>query len=171
MPDSMRSELVCALTNQVIGGQSVIYRLFREALGCEDRAIRRLELTYFACGVMTSFYLRLGKEADGEELLDRATLSILKKSIPESGEQISLGETVREFQIRYAEYDRLLSLVVERARSKAGSAEITLLLHLFECVTKSSARGKMLQIVAASALIGQFVIDHVEFIEQLKWAR
>ena len=64
----MKNELVGALTNQVIGGQSVIYRLFREALGCQDRAIRRLELTYFSCGVMTSFYLRLGKEADREEL-------------------------------------------------------------------------------------------------------
>jgi hypothetical protein len=101
-----------------------------------------LELTYFACGVMTSFYLRLGKQADREELLDRVALAILKKSIPESGEQISLGETVREFQVRYVEYDRLLSLVVERARSTTGTPEITLLLHLFERVTKSSARGK-----------------------------
>lgn len=36
-----------ALTNQTIGGQSVLYRLFREAIGCEDSTIRRLELTYW----------------------------------------------------------------------------------------------------------------------------
>jgi hypothetical protein len=93
----------------------------------------------------------LARRLTGKNFLDRTTLAILKKSISESVEQISLGETVREFQVRYAEYDRLLSLVVERARSTTGSPEITLMLHLFERVTKSSARRKMLQIVAAPA--------------------
>jgi hypothetical protein len=66
-----KPDIVEALINQTIGGQSVMYRLFREALGCEDSKIRRLELTYFASAVMTAVYLRLGKEPNREQILDR----------------------------------------------------------------------------------------------------
>jgi len=54
-----RLDVADALTNQTIGGQSILYRLFREAIGCEDSTIRRLEITYFAAAVMTYVYLRL----------------------------------------------------------------------------------------------------------------
>jgi hypothetical protein len=55
------------LTNQAVGGQSVMYRLFREGLGCEDSSICRLELTYFAATVLTFVYLRFGKEPNREQ--------------------------------------------------------------------------------------------------------
>ena len=94
-----KPDIVEALINQTIGGQSVMYRLFREALGCEDFKIRRLELTYFASAVMTAVYLRLGKEPNREQILDRVTRNILEKSVPQCGEQISFGAAAREYQI------------------------------------------------------------------------
>ena len=48
-----KPDVADALTNATIGGQSFLYRLFREDIGCEDSTIRRLELTYFAAAVTT----------------------------------------------------------------------------------------------------------------------
>ena len=143
-----------------------MYRLFREALGCEDSKICRLELTYFASAVMTAVYLRLGKEPNREQILDRVTRNILEKSVPQCGEQISFGAAAREYQIRYAEYDSLLSLLFNRKESSTGAPGITLLLHVFECVTQSSAREHMIEIAAASMLVQELVFDHVDFVKK-----
>lgn len=108
---SKEPEIAGALTNQTIGGQSVLYRLFRETIGCEDSAIRRIELTYFAATVMSFVYLRLGKQPNREEILDVFTRNILTKSIPSSGENISFNEAVKEYQDRFTEYNSMLPLI------------------------------------------------------------
>jgi hypothetical protein len=154
-----------ALTNQTIGGQSVLYRLFRGAIGCEDSTIRRLELTYFAATVMTYVYLRFGKQANRDEILDRFTRNILTKSIPSSKEAISFGEAVKEYQSRYAEYNSMLSLLFTPSESGSGNPAATLLMHAFERITESSAHGHMIHIVAASGLIQEFVNDHINFVK------
>ena len=159
-------DLADALTNQTIGGQSVLYRLFREAIGCEDSAIRRLELTYFAAAVMTYVYLRFGTQSNRDEILDRFTRNILTKSIPSSKEAISFSEVVKEYQGRYAEYNSMLPLLFSPSESSSGNPATTLLMHAFECITKSSARGHMIHIVAASGLIQEFVIDHIDFVKE-----
>ncbi|MFT7570717.1 MAG: hypothetical protein ACI9JL_001748, partial [Paracoccaceae bacterium] len=87
-----------SLTNQTLGSQSIMYRLFRERLGCDDAIIRRLELTYFAAAVMTVVYLGLGKKAG---VLDEFTQNVLEKSIPSSGEKISVSAAVKIYQQRY----------------------------------------------------------------------
>ena len=56
-----------ALTNQTIGGQSVLYRLFRQGLGVDDSHIRKLELTYFAASVTTFVYLHLSNDPNKEK--------------------------------------------------------------------------------------------------------
>lgn len=155
-----------ALTNQVIGGQSVMYRLFRQALSCEDSDIRKLELTYFAASVMTFVYLPLSKREDKEQILDNFTRQVLQQSIPSSKEQITFAAAVKQYQQRYSEYGGLLSLVFNPSKSSSGNPATTLLMHTFECVTGSSARGHMIQIAAASGLIQQYVVDHVEFVKE-----
>lgn len=155
-----------ALTNQTIGGQSVLYRLFRETISCEDSTIRRLELTYFAAAVMTYVYLRLGKQPKRDEILNRFTRNILTKSIPSSKENISLSEVVKEYQGRYAEYSSVLDLLFSPGESSSGNPGATLLMHAFECVTQSSAREHMIHIVAASGLIQEFVLDHIDFVKE-----
>lgn len=155
-----------ALTNQTIGGQSVLYRLFREAIGCEDTTIRRLELTYFAATIMTFVYLRFGKQSNREEILDSFTRNILTKSIPSSSEDISFNQVVKEYQGRFAEYNTMLPLLFSPNESSSGNPAATLLMHAFECVTQSSARSHMVYIVAASGLIQEFVLDHIDFVKQ-----
>ena len=155
-----------ALTNQTIGGQSVIYRLFRETLAGEDSAIRRLELTYFASSVTSFTYLSFGKQPNREEILDDFAQRILKKSIPSSGEQLPFAAVVTEYQRRHAEYGQLLALLFDPQPSTSGNPATTLLLHAFECVTGASARTHMLQITVASRAIPQFVADHVDFVKK-----
>jgi hypothetical protein len=87
-----------ALTNLTIGGQSVLYELFRKQLDCADQAIRKLELTYFAASITTAIYLRLGKQPSREQILDVFAKDILKGSITASQEQISFGSAVAEYQ-------------------------------------------------------------------------
>lgn len=159
------SDVADALTKQAIGGQSILYRLFREAISCEDSTIRRLELTYFAAAVMTYVYLRFGKQPKRDEILDRFTRNILTKSIPSSKENISFNEAVKEYQSRYAEYSGLLNLLFSPSESSSGNPAATLLMHAVECVTQSSAREHMIHIVAASGLIQEFVLDHIDFVK------
>lgn len=160
-------DIVGALTNQTIGGQSLIYRLFRESLGCEDSSIWVLELTYFAASVTSYVYLRFGKERNRDQILDRFAKSILEKSIPASREPITFGAAVSQYQKRYAEYEGLLSLLFSPNESTSGNPATTLMLHVFECVTRLNARGHMIKIVHVSSIIDQFIIDHVEFIRKL----
>jgi hypothetical protein len=49
-PDDIPSQLV----NQAIGGQSVMYRFFREGLECDDSSIRKIELSYLAMAVLSA---------------------------------------------------------------------------------------------------------------------
>ena len=154
-----------ALTNQALGGQSFLYRLFREAIGCEDSNIRKLELTYFTAAVLTYVYLRFGTQDNRDEILDRFTQNILTKSIPSSKETISFRDVVKEYQGRYAEYNSMLPLLFDSNDSSSVNPAATLLMHSFECVTEVSARGRMIEIVAASGLIHQFVIDNIDFVK------
>jgi hypothetical protein len=154
-----------ALTNLTIGGQSVLYELFRKQLDCADQAIRKLELTYFAASITTAIYLRLGKQPSREQILDVFAKDILKGSITASQEQISFGSAVAEYQARYAEYDRLLALVINCDSSSTGDPAVTLLLHLFECVTGKSAREHTLKIWALGPFIEGYVSDHIEFVQ------
>lgn len=130
---------------------------------CEDAVIRRLELTYFAAAVTSFTYLRFGKQSNREELLDRFTRNILERSIPSSQEQISLGTAISEYQQRHAEYGKLLTLLFDPKRATSGNPATTLLLHVFECVTGTSAQTHMVQIAVASSSVAQFVVDHVDF--------
>lgn len=155
-----------ALTNQTIGAQSVLYRLFREAISCEDSTIRRLELTYFAASVMTYVYLRFGKQPKRDEILDLFTRNILTKSIPSSKEKISFTEAVKEYQDRYAEYSNILNFLWSPKESSSENPAATLLMHAVECTTQSSARAHMIHIIAASGLIQEFVLDHIDFVKE-----
>jgi len=153
-----------ALTKLTVGGQSVLYELFRKQLDCPEQTIRKLELTYFAASITTTIYLRLGKQPEREKILDEFAKSILTGSITSAGEQISFGSAVAEYQRRYAEYDRLLAFVINRESSSTGNPAATLLLHLFECLIGKSAREHMLKIVALAPLIEDYVSDHIEFV-------
>lgn len=159
-------DIADALTNQTIGGQSVLYKLFRDGIDCEDATIRRLELTYFAATMTTYVYLRFGKQSNQESILDTFTHSILTQSIPASRENISLGEAVKQYYNRSAEYDMMLPLLFSPDKSSTGKPEVTLLMHAFECITNSSARSHMIQIAAASPLLKDIALDHIDFVKK-----
>ena len=137
--------------------------MFREQLRCDDDRIRRLELIYFAGAVDTFVYLRFSKDPNREQTLDRFTRGLLEKSIPHAREQTSLPAVVKEYQQRYKEYGALLQPLFGKVTPDPAT---TLGLHLFECVTRSSAQGRMLLIVATSPVLSQFVKDHIDFVRK-----
>lgn len=153
------------LSNQTIGGQSVLYRLFKEALKEDESDIGRIELTYFALSTTGYFYLRLSNSKDKEDILDKVSLAVLQKSLIHSTKNISIKEAIQEYQKRYREYDKLIQLVFEKDNIDSHACT-TLLMHVYECVMGKSAQDRMIEITLASSLIGQYLIDHVEFIKQ-----
>lgn len=155
-----------ALTNQTIGGQSVLYKLFREILGCSNNEIRRLELTYLAATITTYVYLRFGQQQNREDILDDYTEKLLTKSIPSCGESISFRQAVEEYQCRYSEYGNLLPLLFNPAESPSGNPAVSLLMHAFECVTNSSPRENMIFIVAGSSFIKDYALDEIDFVRK-----
>ena len=152
-----------ALTNQTIGGQSVLYRLFRQGLGVDDSHIRKLELTYFAASVTTFVYLHLSNDPNKERVLDAFSHSILEKSIASAGEHVSLSSAIAQYQQRFAEYSTLIPPIFDPG--ERPSPEVTLLLHVFASVTGGSAQGHMIQISAAAGLITQYIADHIDFVK------
>ncbi|MCD5382279.1 MAG: hypothetical protein LR017_03105 [Candidatus Pacebacteria bacterium] len=91
--------------NQVVGGQSVIFRIFKEVFEEDEAEVNKAELTYFALSVFTYTFLRLSKMADAqkETVSDEIALTVLQKSIPYAGKELSVKEAAREYQNRYQE--------------------------------------------------------------------
>lgn len=153
------------LSNQAIGGQSILLKIFKEVLGEKENNIKKTELTYFALSTLGYFYLRLVKTDKKEDMLDQVSLIVLQKSISYSKENISIKEAIREYQKRYEEYDKLIQLVFEKEAINSHACT-TLLMYVYECATQKSAKDKMIKITVSSSLIAQYLVDHVEFIKQ-----
>ena len=134
-------------------------------LEVEDSSLRRLEITYFALSVMTFALLLFGKYQDKDKLLDDVAIAVLKKSMPSSGETISLAEVVAEYQSRFQEYNGMLGPLLKGQEAQTPNPYVTILVHAFECVTTSSARGSMIKIAGLSSFVEQFVVDNVSFVK------
>ena len=157
-----RMKIVEALTNQGIGGQSVLYKLFIKGLNMSPDKMRKIELTYFSISILTFVFLRFYKGEEKEQLIDDVSLSIINTSIKNCGEEILKSQAVSEYKERYKEYDTLLRSLFSETDIDSN---ITLLMHLYECVSKSSAKDAMLNIANAAHLINQYVIDNIDFVK------
>jgi hypothetical protein len=165
---SSKKATIQKLTNQTVGGQSVLYRYFQNSLGYEDKSIRLLELTYFASCVMTWAYLTVGKDKNRDEILDQYTRNVLEKSIPHSQEIIPMNTIIKEYRERYVEYGPLIgALFAEPDASKSTSPEILLLLHLCQSATGSNYENPTLPSMLSSSFLTTFVSDHIDLVQQL----
>jgi len=152
--------------NQIVGGQSVIFRIFKEVFEENNTEVNKAELSYFALSVFTYTFLRLSKMADSqkETVSDEVALAVLQKSIPYASKGLSLEEAAREYQKRYQEYNTLINAMF-KGETIDGNACTTLMMHLYECVMGKSAEEKMIKISVASPLLAQYVSDHVDFMK------
>jgi hypothetical protein len=164
--NSKKSKIVKAFKNQGIGGQSVIYKLFVQALAVKSAEVRRIELTYFSLTLISYVFLRFYNGPEKKDVLDEMSLSILETSIRGCGEKISIKEAIAEYQKRYQEYNALLEPLFSKTDVDPN---ITLLMHLYESVVQKSAKDAMIQISTVSPLIHQFVLDHIDFVQTEPW--
>lgn len=156
---------VKACTNQTIGGQSYLFRLFKEAFNCTESEIDKIELTYFAVTVMSVTYLAKGVGAEKEKTVDEFSMLVLEKSLPNSNKPISLQQAVQQLQIRYQEYAALITPVLVGKKPEKSDPSTTLMMHFYECVMNSSTQSKMIDIAAQSGLMTQYIANHFDFIE------
>ena len=157
------------LVNQVVGGQSVLFRMFREVFDENQNEVKKMELTYFALSVFTYTFLRLSAlaEKEKEAAVDRISETVLQGSIPHAGIGISMEEAVGGYQKRYSEYNSLINNIYQKD-GVSGEVCTTLTMHLYESVMGKSAKDKMVQVAAASSLVAQYIVDHVEWIKEKK---
>lgn len=157
------------LVNQVVGGQSVLFKVFREVFDENPDDVKKTELTYFALSVFAYTFLRLSAPAEKEKeaAVDRVSETVLKGSIPHAGINIGMEEAVNEYHKRYSEYNSLINNIYQED-GVSGEACITLTMHLYESVMGKSAKDKMIQVAAASSLVAQYIVDHVEWIKEKK---
>lgn len=167
---SSSKKRVDALVNQAIGGQSVLFRLFRDIYKSDTNDLRLIELTFFELSVLTFAYLRFSKDSARELTLDEAGLEVLRRSIPSCGEAIELGDAVRRFQRRYRGYDALIQPTVSSTGGFDADALETLGLYMYRCVAPGSASTPMIQITLGAPLFAQFLLDHVDFVRTLDGA-
>ena len=150
----------------VIGGQSVILKIFQDIFKESADDVKKKELTYFALAVFSYVYLRLAQAPaqEKEAFTDQIALDVLIESLPHCGENISTKEAIPEYQKRYKEYDVLIGAIFKENAFDSG-ALITLTMHLYESAMGKSANQKMIEMHFASPLITQYVVDHVEFVK------
>ena len=146
----------------VIGGQSVILKIFQDIFKENADDVKTKELTYFALAVFTYVYLRLTQAPaqEKETFTDQVALDVLIEILPHCGENISTKEAIPEYQKRYKEYDTLIGAIF-RQNGFDNDACITLTMHLYESAMGKSANQKMIEMYAASTLIAQYVTDHI----------
>ena len=163
----MPKHLVPELTNQAIGGQSVLYKVFRQALSCLDTDLRRLEITYFSLSVLGFALLLVRTDEDKEDLLDDLSLAVLKRSLPSANESISMANAIAEYQNRFLEYNQMLGTLLESKSAERPNPYVTILMHAYQSVTGRSARGQMIKISASAAIMEQFIMDQISFVQSL----
>ncbi len=163
MSTDEQTDLANLLAELGRGSQSVVYDLLRQGLGWGG-PVRGLELSYFAGSVVSLVCLSVVTRPDLEQCLDAFTRSFLEERITKSGEKVSLGMAVREYQQRFQEYKALLTPVF--GRGQAGIDPLTtLLMHVFECATQSSSRDYMVRIYATAEVVYQLCLDQIESVE------
>jgi len=154
------------IMDQVVGGQSVLLKIFQDIFKENANDVKKKELTYFALAVFSYVYLRLAQSPaqEKETLTDQVALDVLIKSLPYCGENISTKEAIPEYQKRYKEYDAIIGAIFKE-NGFDDQACITLAMHLYESVMGKSANQKMIEMYVASPLIAQYVMDHIEFMK------
>ncbi len=162
---SKDSDIIEALTNQTIGGQAYLAKVFKDCFGLEPSKLRRLELYYFATSVMTYVYLRTGKQSNREEILDKYTRKVLEKGLFATNEDIRFSAVIKEYQDRYHDYSSFINMIFN---SKSGDENFacTLLTHAFEYITQSSASDDMIHILAATGIVHEYILDHLDFVKE-----
>ena len=157
------------LVNQVVGGQSVLFRMFREVFDENPDDVKKTELTYFALSVFAYTFLRLSvlTEKEKEAIVDRVSETVFRGSIPHAGTDITMEKAVNEYQKRYNEYNLLINNIYQKD-GISTEACTTLTMHLYESVMGKSAKDKMIQVAAASSLVAQYIVDHIEWIKEKK---
>ena len=159
-----QEDIPSQLVNQAIGGQSVMYRFFREQLRCEDGSILKIELTFFAMSVLTVAYLAVSRDARKEETLDEFSQQMLKRAIKATQSTETFSAVTAKYQNRFGEYQSILMALLNPAASKGANPSVTLLMHAYEKITNSSAATQMIQIMAGAATAKQFVADNLDFV-------
>ena len=149
------------LVRQAVGGQSVLYRLFRDALGVPEPRIDKLELTYFTASVLTFTYLLVRKPPNPAAAINSFTEQFLRLAADHN--QQTFEEVAREYQHRYRDYLALIPEVLRRENAGTNVHAEALLHQLYESVAGESARGLMLATVTGTRLVAQFVVDSVDF--------
>jgi len=152
--------------NQAIGGQSLLYRFFRESLGCDDSSIRKIELSYFAMSVLSTAYLVASRDPRRTETLDIFSQRLLQRALKATSATQSYGAVVATYQSRFGEYQSLLRSVLDRNAPKTPDPAVTLLIHAYERVTDSSAASSMVHIMVGGKIARQFVADQLAFVRQ-----
>ena len=191
------------LVNQVIGGQSVIFRLSKENFLLSEKEIRKIEITYFCLTIICSCYLDSprvtlftdkGNSLDEKsltdyvsEVMDNVAISVLKKSIPNCDEEISLEVAAKEYKKKYNNYSPSLTILkeypvgvfqgsrIERYNKQISSTEkeetkfnlIELLLIFFQSINLQNPSTPPMTNISSSVMIFRdFYIDNIVFVNQ-----
>lgn len=168
-PKAQPDLVIEKLVNQAYGAQSVLLRIFAETFELQHQKIQLIEITYFILALQTFVFLRTGKGGDSEKevIADSMAETVLTKSMKSANVQEPLNMIVAAYQRRFAEYNALIQPVFTD-RGIDSDKCITLMLHIYECVTVQSARGAMIKITIATALLQGLIVDTIEFTKACK---
>lgn len=135
--------------------------VLRTRLGYKELDVA--ELMMFCASIVTLCYLRFGPQRPDYEMLERFHLGMVDDMVTGS---LPLPAAISLFQLRYREYTALIAPVLG-PKDDQSHHMTTLLMHVCERASHSSAQGKMINITSSSPVIATLLDDAFKFARQL----
>lgn len=155
-------KLTRKLSNQMIGFQSLMYRLCYENLGIKKDNISRIEITYFSMTIVILSALYLSKRKNKMAAVDEAQINVLKSSLPHSGGNMTLNDAVSQYQERFDQYRVLFDTIV-RGQSQGGEIELAI---MFVDKASQGTAGRP-SFIGAHQIFAQVIDDNLDFAKNI----
>ncbi len=146
------------ISDQMVGFQSVMFRLSSEKLGIPSAHINKLEVTFFSMSIVALCVLHFSRHKNKEKALEAAYTNVLSSSLPSSGSTLPMNSVISEFQTRFKQYQHGFNAMIER---EIQDPEILLGTFYIDFVSGNTA--SRAPYITVSILFSQGVTDNIDF--------
>ncbi|WP_152986551.1 hypothetical protein [Pseudovibrio sp. POLY-S9] len=150
------------ISNQMIGFQSVMYRLSHEQLGISQQDIVKLEITFFAMSLVTLSTSYLSKYKNKMAAIESAQFDVLRASLQHSESEISLEKAVSSYRERFQQYKGFFDILVDQ---KQLDPEIDIALLFVKNVSRGKAERP--SFIVAQQIFAQVITDNLNFVKNV----
>ncbi|NOR64272.1 MAG: hypothetical protein GQ535_17520 [Rhodobacteraceae bacterium] len=155
-------KLAGRIARQIVGFQSVMFRLSYEQLDIPKRDISKIEITYYSMSLVSLSVLFLSKYKNKLKAVEQAQLDVLKASLANSGSELNLDAAISQYQTRFSQYKNVFDDLVN-----GDLREPEMILATLFTNNVSQGKSAMPDYLAAHSIFAQGVNDNLDFAKNM----